>query len=142
VRLEDGTVVLGVLGEPALVEKHREITAYGGWRSYLAQRCRRSIDRLSLSFFERSILNGRSVEKREAAIPTPLREDARLLDLALRLCRSLLGMRKQFLRMLHRFIYILERLLRMGIVVSNYPDWEAVRANAWQNRSTVFTPAA
>ncbi|HSA87303.1 MAG TPA: gamma-glutamylcyclotransferase [Nitrospira sp.] len=40
VRLEDGTVVLGVLGEPALVEKHREITAYGGWRSYLAQRCR------------------------------------------------------------------------------------------------------
>ena len=38
VRLEDGTVVLGVLGEPALVEKHREITAYGGWRSYLAQR--------------------------------------------------------------------------------------------------------
>jgi gamma-glutamylcyclotransferase (GGCT)/AIG2-like uncharacterized protein YtfP len=40
VRLEDGTVVLGVLGEPALVEKHREITAYGGWRSYLAERCR------------------------------------------------------------------------------------------------------
>lgn len=38
VRLEDGTVVLGVLGEPALVEKHREITGYGGWRSYLAQR--------------------------------------------------------------------------------------------------------
>ena len=38
VRLEDGTVVLGVLSEPALVEGHREITAYGGWRSYLAQR--------------------------------------------------------------------------------------------------------
>ncbi len=38
VRLEDGTIVLGVLGEPALVEKHREITAYGGWRSYVAQR--------------------------------------------------------------------------------------------------------
>ena len=38
VRLEDGTVVLGVLGEPALVEKHREIMGYGGWRSYLAQR--------------------------------------------------------------------------------------------------------
>lgn len=38
VRLEDGTIVLGVLGEPALVENHREITAYGGWRSYLAQR--------------------------------------------------------------------------------------------------------
>lgn len=39
VRLEDGTIVLGVLGEPALVEGHREITAYGGWRSYLTQRC-------------------------------------------------------------------------------------------------------
>jgi hypothetical protein len=38
VRLEDGTIVLGVLGEPALVEKHREITTYGGWRSYMAQR--------------------------------------------------------------------------------------------------------
>lgn len=37
VRLEDGTVVLGVLGEPALVERHREITGYGGWRSYLAR---------------------------------------------------------------------------------------------------------
>ena len=39
VRLEDGSTVLGVLGEPALVEGHREITQYGGWRSYLAQRC-------------------------------------------------------------------------------------------------------
>lgn len=38
VRLEDGTLVLGVLGESALVEGHREITAYGGWRDYLAQR--------------------------------------------------------------------------------------------------------
>ena len=36
VRLEDGSIVLGVLGEPALVEGHREITAYGGWRTYLA----------------------------------------------------------------------------------------------------------
>jgi len=40
VLLEDGSVVLGVLGEPALVEGHREITAYGGWRSYVAQRSR------------------------------------------------------------------------------------------------------
>lgn len=40
VRLEDGTVVLGVLGEPALVEQHSEITAYGGWRSYLARQPR------------------------------------------------------------------------------------------------------
>lgn len=37
VRLEDGSIVLGVLGEPALVEGHREITKYGGWRAYLAQ---------------------------------------------------------------------------------------------------------
>lgn len=37
VRLEDGSIVLGVLGEPALVEGHPEITAYGGWRSYLAK---------------------------------------------------------------------------------------------------------
>jgi carbamate kinase len=36
VRLEDGTVVLGVLGEPALVEGHREITSLGGWRAYIA----------------------------------------------------------------------------------------------------------
>ena len=28
--------VLGVLGEPALVEGHREITSYGGWRAYVA----------------------------------------------------------------------------------------------------------
>lgn len=37
VRLEDGSTVLGVLGEPALVEGHREITAYGGWRAYVAR---------------------------------------------------------------------------------------------------------
>lgn len=36
VRLNDGSIVLGVLGEPALVEGHREITAYGGWRAYIA----------------------------------------------------------------------------------------------------------
>ncbi len=40
VRLDDGNVVLGVLGEPALIEGHREITAYGGWRSYLARQLR------------------------------------------------------------------------------------------------------
>ena len=38
VQLEDGSIVLGVLGEQALVEGHREITEYGGWRGYLAQR--------------------------------------------------------------------------------------------------------
>lgn len=37
VRLEDGSIVLGVLGEPALVEGHREITEFGGWRGYLAR---------------------------------------------------------------------------------------------------------
>ncbi len=36
VRLDDGSTVLGVLGEPALVSGQREITEYGGWRAYLA----------------------------------------------------------------------------------------------------------
>lgn len=36
VRLEDGTEVLGVLGEPALCEGCREITEFGGWRAYIA----------------------------------------------------------------------------------------------------------
>jgi len=35
VRLADGSTVLGVLGESALVEGQREITAHGGWRNYL-----------------------------------------------------------------------------------------------------------
>ena len=35
VELEDGQTVLGVVGEPALVEGMREITAWGGWRAYL-----------------------------------------------------------------------------------------------------------
>lgn len=35
VRLIDGEEVLGVLGEPILCEGKREITQYGGWRSYL-----------------------------------------------------------------------------------------------------------
>ena len=38
VRLADGQETLGVLGEPALCEGQREITAYGGWRAYLAAR--------------------------------------------------------------------------------------------------------
>jgi hypothetical protein len=37
VRLDDGSTVLGVIGEPALVEGQREITAFGGWRAYAAQ---------------------------------------------------------------------------------------------------------
>jgi hypothetical protein len=36
VRLADGTVVLGVLGEPALCEGQKEITSFGGWRAYTA----------------------------------------------------------------------------------------------------------
>jgi carbamate kinase len=35
VRLDDGSSVLGLLGEPAVVEGQREITAYGGWRAYI-----------------------------------------------------------------------------------------------------------
>ena len=36
VKLEDGSTVLGVLGEPALVEGQQEITKYGDWRAYVA----------------------------------------------------------------------------------------------------------
>ena len=36
VKLADGSVVLGVLGEPAICEGHREITAFGGWRAYIS----------------------------------------------------------------------------------------------------------
>jgi hypothetical protein len=36
VKLADGTIVLGVLGEPFLCEGRREITQYGGWRAYIA----------------------------------------------------------------------------------------------------------
>jgi len=35
VLLDDGSVVLGVLGEPFLCEGQREITEYGGWRAYV-----------------------------------------------------------------------------------------------------------
>lgn len=38
VKLADGQDVLGVLGEPILCEGQRDITAYGGWRAYLASR--------------------------------------------------------------------------------------------------------
>jgi len=38
VRLEDGSEVLGVLGEPWLCEQAPEITRHGGWRAYLAAR--------------------------------------------------------------------------------------------------------
>jgi hypothetical protein len=36
--LRDGSIVLGVLGEPFLCEGQREITSYGGWRAYVARR--------------------------------------------------------------------------------------------------------
>ncbi len=36
--LRDGSIVLGVLGEPFLCEGKREITAYGGWRAYVASK--------------------------------------------------------------------------------------------------------
>lgn len=37
VTLEDGEIVLGVLGEDFLIEqKGKEITTYGGWRAYTA----------------------------------------------------------------------------------------------------------
>ncbi len=37
VRLGDGEVVLGVLGEPICCENQQEITQWGGWRSYLRE---------------------------------------------------------------------------------------------------------
>jgi carbamate kinase len=36
VHLDDGTTVVGVIGEPAVVTGQREITKYGGWRAYIA----------------------------------------------------------------------------------------------------------
>jgi len=36
VTLADGSVALGVLGEPILCEGEREITSHGGWRAYIA----------------------------------------------------------------------------------------------------------
>lgn len=41
VRLADGSTVLGVLGESALVEGQREITSFGGWRSYMKSKAER-----------------------------------------------------------------------------------------------------
>jgi len=38
--LKDGSIVLGVLGEPFLCEGQREITAFGGWRAYTAAKQR------------------------------------------------------------------------------------------------------
>ncbi len=36
VKLSDGSEVLGVLGEPILCERQKEITSFGGWRAYIA----------------------------------------------------------------------------------------------------------
>jgi carbamate kinase len=36
VRLEDGSTILGVVGEATFVKGQREITQYGGWRAYIA----------------------------------------------------------------------------------------------------------
>jgi hypothetical protein len=38
--LRDGSIVLGVLGEPFLCEGKREITEHGGWRAYVASKRR------------------------------------------------------------------------------------------------------
>ena len=37
VKLADGEEVLGVLGEAILCDGHKEITAWGGWRAYIAE---------------------------------------------------------------------------------------------------------
>ena len=36
VKLADGAIVLGVIGEPLTVEGQQEITQFGGWRAYQA----------------------------------------------------------------------------------------------------------
>jgi len=36
--LRDGSIVLGVLGEPFLCEGQPEITRFGGWRAYIASK--------------------------------------------------------------------------------------------------------
>ncbi|HJU23263.1 MAG TPA: glutamyl-tRNA amidotransferase [Casimicrobiaceae bacterium] len=36
--LRDGSIVLGILGEPFLCTGQKEITSYGGWRAYMASR--------------------------------------------------------------------------------------------------------
>lgn len=36
VKLADGEIVLGVIGEPLTVEGQKEITQFGGWRAYRA----------------------------------------------------------------------------------------------------------
>ncbi len=36
VELENGDVVLGVLGEPYIIHKQKEISEFGGWRQYIS----------------------------------------------------------------------------------------------------------
>lgn len=36
--LEDGSEILGIIGESVCCEKGQEITRYGGWRNYIASR--------------------------------------------------------------------------------------------------------
>jgi carbamate kinase len=42
VRLDDGSTVLGVVGEVTFVKGQREITQYGGWRAYIAAEGKKS----------------------------------------------------------------------------------------------------
>ena len=43
VPLEDGTTVLGVIGEPELVKGMREISQFGGWRRYITSLCKEGV---------------------------------------------------------------------------------------------------
>jgi gamma-glutamylcyclotransferase (GGCT)/AIG2-like uncharacterized protein YtfP len=50
VKLADGSVVLGVLGEPILCEGQKEITSFGNWRRYVESVSQHSVvlkDRLA-----------------------------------------------------------------------------------------------
>lgn len=45
VTLNDGEIVLGVLGEPILCETGYEITDYGGWRAYIEHKKNRRLEK-------------------------------------------------------------------------------------------------
>jgi len=46
IRLGEGEIVLGVLGEPILCEHQKEITQWGGWRTYIEACSKQTIQNL------------------------------------------------------------------------------------------------
>jgi hypothetical protein len=58
VRLSDGEIVLGVLGEPICCEHQKEITQWGGWRAYIekAKRQKHGLNILLFLFLQLPVL--------------------------------------------------------------------------------------